>query len=114
MDLGVTEYNANLMNNPRFRTYMRQSTATSGQVPQSSALQAIVQEELANAQADAFRRKRLAYEKYKFDRQQAFQDRAFDANNEALESARYSNLGSGLFGLGTTALALYGRNKFGG
>jgi hypothetical protein len=111
----TSEYNVNLMANPAFRSYLRQTNATTGQVPQASTLQDIVSAELDKAHETAFKRKQMAYDQYKLKLQQeqmnrelAMKERLFQQQEEANSDAEWGQLGGGLTKLGVTALALYG------
>jgi hypothetical protein len=100
-------YNLNLAENRRFRDWMGQSSATSGQVPRQSALDSIIQNELDAAYDNVYRRKQL---QLYYDQLAQNQEQFETAQENAMDTAAAERK-AGLLGTGMQAATTYGLYK---
>lgn len=105
------------MNTSRFRNLLNQNTALSGNVMPKSVLEMIIAKELEQDYTNDYKRRVLAFQKDKLDRETDLMRYKTDVSHQDRQDELDSRETSGMYGtlanLGTLGLALYGGSATG-
>lgn len=113
-------YDQEYLRSPRYRAYLNRLNSRSGEVANQSMLQSIIDNELASAGEEAYRRhalvrqqnleqERLMRQKQGIELGEKYLDESIDARKEAQSATGLQGAMSVLSGVGTTLGSLYGR-----